>query len=415
MMQAGTTKPHSTNLPRPTSPNIKTNKTSMSASHIPNLNTLRRGGRGRLRGRGGPSTATNAPSKDRVVQATDTDASVSRLSAVNLGYLDDPFARALTTGAEARRLPIINRGMYAIRFPDRQNSPNERYYYLGTYVRSTAIDTLVNHFLNSAAVSNQPTGKKQIISLGAGSDTRVFRLLSSPRSQSPNLVYHEIDFAENTTAKIQAIRSTAALQKALGIQNEDDAAISETGDAFHSAVYHIHPVDLRSLSSIPDTPGPSGQETLQGIDPSLPTLLISECCLVYLSPTHADGVVNFFTKSLFPESTPLGLILYEPIRPDDAFGRTMVSNLAARGIHLQTLQRYATLEAQRGRLREHGFMGGQEARDVDFLWERWVDEQEKERVGGLEMLDEIEEWRLLAGHYCVAWGWRGGGFGGWRE
>lgn len=112
------------------------------------------------------------------------------------------------------------------------------------------------------------------------------------------------------------------------------------------------------------------------------------------------------------------MVLYEPIRPDDAFGRTMVANLATRGIQLQTLQEYASLEAQRRRLRELGLDRGQVAADVDFIWERWVNEREKERVAGLEMLDEMEEWRLLARHYCVAWGWRdtpGGVFEGWRE
>lgn len=92
----------------------------MSASQIPNLNTLRRGGgRGRLRGRGGlagdgssSSSTASRGGKDRVVQGTDHDASVSRLSAVGLGYLEDPFARALTPpDLETRRLPIINRGL----------------------------------------------------------------------------------------------------------------------------------------------------------------------------------------------------------------------------------------------------------------------------------------------------------------
>jgi [phosphatase 2A protein]-leucine-carboxy methyltransferase len=84
----------------------------MSAPQIPNLNTLRRGGgRGRFRARGGPDSSSSSGNKDRVVQGTDNDASVSRLSAVELGYLEDPFARALTPmGQEMRRLPIINRG-----------------------------------------------------------------------------------------------------------------------------------------------------------------------------------------------------------------------------------------------------------------------------------------------------------------
>ncbi|KAJ5147067.1 hypothetical protein N7526_000419 [Penicillium atrosanguineum] len=95
----------------------------------------------------------------------------------------------------------------------------------------------------------------------------------------------------------------------------------------------------------------------------------------------------------------------------------MVSNLATRGIQLQTLHRYASLEAQRARLREHGLDSGQATADIDFIWERWVSDEEKERVASLEMLDEMEEWRLLARHYCIAWGWRNGNdaeaFGGW--
>lgn len=278
----------------------------------------------------------------------------------------------------------------------------------GTYVRTTAIDRLVDRFLG------QNQGKKQIISLGAGSDTRVFRLLSSSsgQRQHADFVYHEIDFPVNTAAKIKAVRMTSGLQSALGME---DVVISESGDALHSPAYHLHPVDLRYLAG-----QSTGKEPhLEGVDTTLPTLLISECCLVYLSPPEAAGVVDYFTKTLFPPNdsgsatTPLGLVLYEPIRPDDPFGRTMVSNLAARGIHLQTLHRYASLELQRERLKEHGFCDGQSAADVDFLWERWVSKEEKERVSGLEMLDEMEEWQLLARHYCVAWGWRG--FDAWRE
>ncbi|KAL5364697.1 hypothetical protein BJX96DRAFT_168501 [Aspergillus floccosus] len=324
---------------------------------IPNLNTLRRGGgRGRFRGRGASSTGNPGPShggsKDRTVQGTDNDASVSRLSA-------EP-----------------------------------------TCAPPPSITSSTNF-----------------------SHTRVFRLLSS--DACPNLIYHEIDFAVNTAAKIRFIRATPRLQQALGIigGRDHDVTISDAGDALYSTTYHLHPLDLRSLRR--PTPA-DAQETchLRGVDPSLPTLLISECCLVYLSPREAAEVVGYFTEGVFGrgghlpgEGVPLGLILYEPIRPDDAFGRTMVSNLATRGIQLQTLNEYGSLGAQRRRLREQGFDSGQAAADVDFIWDRWVSETEKERVAGLEMLDEMEEWQLLARHYCVAWGWRqgeGGVFDGWR-
>lgn len=232
----------------------------------------------------------------------------------------------------------------------------------------------------------------------------------------------------NTAVKIRAIRSTPFLQQALGIDpSSNDVTVSEAGDALHSPSYHLHPLDLRSLSA-----NSSPSEILPGVDKGLRTLLISECCLVYLSPSEAAQVVSFFTEHLFgsapanngaceeaQSTTPLGILLYEPIRPDDPFGRIMVSNLAARGIQLQTLNKYASLAAQRARLREQGFGSGQAAADIDFIWERWVGEEEKERVASVEMLDEMEEWQLLARHYCIAWGWRDGDdtsvFGGWKS
>lgn len=88
----------------------------MAAPQIPNLNTLRKG---RVRSRGNGRAGEDDPGvrssgKDRVVQGTDNDASVSRMSAVELGYLDDPYAAALTPpGPATRRLPIINRGTVA--------------------------------------------------------------------------------------------------------------------------------------------------------------------------------------------------------------------------------------------------------------------------------------------------------------
>lgn len=86
----------------------------MSAPHIPNLNSLRRGGqRGRGRGLGDRTGGTGRKhvDHDQVVRNTDNDAATSRLSAVDAGYLEDPFARLLTPGEGVhRRLPLMNRG-----------------------------------------------------------------------------------------------------------------------------------------------------------------------------------------------------------------------------------------------------------------------------------------------------------------
>lgn len=76
---------------------------------------------------------------------------------------------------------------------------------------------------------------------------------------------------------------------------------------------------------------------------------------------------------------------------------------------MPTLEIYRRPTDQEVRLREAGF---NEVRQmtVDDIWERWIHEDEKERVDSLEGLDEVEEWKLLAGHYIVAWGWKGDGF-----
>ncbi|KAI5305721.1 carboxy methyl transferase for protein phosphatase 2A [Ascosphaera pollenicola] len=347
----------------------------MTAPSIPNLNTLFRGnprGRGGFQSRRNRNTNT-AASKDEVVQRTDTDASISRLSAVELGYFEDPFSRALCPNAvDVRRQPIINRG---------------------TYVRSSAIDVLVSRFLDSC-----PTSRKQIISLGAGSDTRPFRVFTDRKKE--DIVYHELDFSANTKKKIRHIMSVPILMRGLGIQKPDDLYISEESDALHSPHYHVHPIDLRTLS--PDT----AANHLNGVDPSLPTLMISECCLIYLPPKEADNVLAYFMQTLFPSTTPISFVLYEPINPHDAFGRTMVTNLATRGIILETLDKYDSLDKERKRLFDSGLTSGQRAGDIDFLWEKWIMQDEKDRVARIEMLDELEEWKLLSQHYCVAWGWR---------
>ncbi|KAM7200030.1 putative leucine carboxyl methyltransferase [Naviculisporaceae sp. PSN 640] len=378
----------------------------MSANSIPNLLSLRgpsRGGgergRGRNRGRGrgfggrgGPGTepgssASTPTTHDATIQGTDTDAAVSRLSAVHVGYLQDPFASLFVQPApppghpSARRLPIINRG---------------------TYTRTTAIDKLVDIFLSQTSGGQE----RQIISLGAGTDTRSLRLFSaSARNPAPvqNLTYHEIDFPDIRARKLGIIRAAPQLRSVLS----DPPSITIT--SFHAKSIQsptsqllFHGLDLRDLAKS----NSNCPISLPLLNTQVPTLLISECCLCYLTPTDATSVINYFTSQI---SSNLGIILYEPIKPDDPFGQMMVSNLAARGIAMPTLDIYRQPADQEARLREAGFEQIRQM-TVDDIWEKWIEEEEKERVDGLEGLDEVEEWKLLAGHYIVAWGWKGDGF-----
>lgn len=264
----------------------------------------------------------------------------------------------------------------------------------GSYVRTSAIDLLVDRFMTT-----QPDQPKQIVSLGAGTDTRYFRL----RDKYPHarLVYHEIDFPANTAAKLASIQRHDKLHTKFG---PDAPSVNPAATTYQSETYNVHALDLRTLAqpNLDDAPLP----TLPNLSSSIPTVLLSEMCLVYLQPQAVSRILSAFLNTYIPAPTPVSLVLYEPILPNDAFGRTMTSNLRTRNIHLHTLMAYPELADQRARLRSGGFVQGARAADTEWLWRNWVSEEEKERVAGLEMLDEFEELDLLLKHYCVAWGWR---------
>ncbi|ROT34826.1 leucine carboxyl methyltransferase [Sodiomyces alkalinus F11] len=377
----------------------------MSANSIPNLLSLREnknprsgsartGLRGLGRDKGSDSQTverTPTSTQDRIVQGTDDDAAVSRLSAVDLGYLDDPFAQHFIETPSGggrpspRRLPIINRG---------------------TYTRTRALDHLIDSFLAqqaplAASTCGDDQGAKtaaevpqiQIISLGAGTDTRIFRLFS--RRAFPGLVYHELDFPAIARKKAHIIQATPTLKQLLG-----DLSLADDGSwacqLLTGVQYHCHALDLRHLVT------DASLSSVRGLNVDLPTLLLSECCLCYLEPSTAKGVIQRFTDHI----PNLAVVIYEPVKPYDAFGRMMVSNLAARKLRMPTLECYPLPIDQQTRLLEAGLTQAK-TMTIDEIWECWISQDEKRRIDAIERLDEIEEWQLLAGHYIVAWGWKG--------
>jgi [phosphatase 2A protein]-leucine-carboxy methyltransferase len=269
----------------------------------------------------------------------------------------------------------------------------------GSSVRHLAVTRLVDLFLET-------TAKCQIISLGAGSDTRPFSLLAKYNTQAAaaaddataddaKLIYHELDFAVTATKKALTIYNSPLLSDV--IYRAGSRSQTPPGAEIHTPDYHLHAIDLRTLNAT--TP------LLPGMDPTLPTLVISECCLCYLQPDEADQVFSFLVTHFGRGDNGaggLGMILYEPIGGNDAFGQVMIENLAMRGISLPTLQRFPTLQAEVQRLADRG-LGAPRAADMMYIYERWITREEQQRISRLEFLDELEELRLLLSHYCVAW------------
>ena len=88
------------------------------------------------------------------------------------------------------------------------------------------------------------------------------------------------------------------------------------------------------------------------IDQHAPTLVLTECLLVYLDPLDSHNLLswcsNFFSKAPF-----LGTLTYEMMQPFDAFGEVMVANLERRGCELKGLRSCPDIEAQITRMKEH--------------------------------------------------------------
>ena len=301
--------------------------------------------------------------RDGVARTADA-AHAGRLAASDAGYFADGFLRCFAGAAGLRRSPgaMINRG---------------------TFARLAAIGSACEQFLDACAAAGSPA---QVVSLGAGLDTRWWALHALGRQ--PRL-WVEVDQEEVVRRKALAIGRDAALHGALP---EGAAAASlERGAVSSAAGYQLRAADLRDVSALEAALADAGWR------PAEPTLVLAECVLVYLPPEAAAAVVALFGGA------PGGgaLAVYEQIGPDDPFGRTMVDNLRRRNCALLGLAACPSCAAQEARARAAGYSRA-EAVPVLEYYEAAVSADERRRVERLELLDELEEWRLLLSHYAVA-------------
>ncbi|WVQ99001.1 hypothetical protein IAU59_006133 [Kwoniella sp. CBS 9459] len=448
---------------------------------------------------------------DDAIRQTDDDAASSRLSAVNAGYLTDPFVSLLYKpsmshsggSANARKPPLIN---------------------VGTHHRTVGIDIVVDKFLDKYAHAQaqarpDPNGTTeteteieigvgaaggpgsgggagqgsgghaggdasdvrdeggcQIVSLGSGSDTRFWRLMS--RSHPPKIAkYVEIDFPHLTSPKAQRIARSKKLQAAVAhsdpgastaVANAASTAsasaavtaessfssgttaaagssntykVSQGGTRLDSAVYTLLPLDLRPSPSPPSSsssasspsatfsqpPQPSStpstlpsalsagksihelldEAVLPLLNPDVPTLFLAECLFPYMPPDDACAIISWFGSTF---NTCVGVV-YEMCGLDDGFGKVMRRNLASRNLSIPG-SIFPTPASQGERFLDAAALGQGVFTHcgAKTLWqvrEDVIDHAELQRISRLEILDEIEELKLVLEHYVIAWGTKG--------
>lgn len=360
---------------------------------------------------------------DEAIRLTDFDALSSRLSCFLKGYNPDDiflfdliplvvYYQLLSIPSEFKRFGIARKlksqffnvfntsrlhieQLLSVKIPtiDKYTPLKSPMINRGTYLRTSTISSNIETFISSYP-ANQPV---QIISLGAGNDTRCFNFLPN----HPNLSYIEIDVEQTVRVKKLSILSSPKLSSIVNashISSYPSTAdeLSQIDPGLHTDRYHLISYDLRNLS----TQDISLIPELSSIDPSIPTLIISECCICYLSKTDSDNLISFWRRNI-----NIGTFLvYEPLGGDSKssnnYGDVMVKNLICRGIEMPTLMEYGTVDSQQKRF---NLLIGPDVECVSMKWiyDNNIDIEEKDRLSRLEMLDELEELNLINSHYCL--------------
>ncbi|NXD17905.1 LCMT1 methyltransferase, partial [Nothocercus nigrocapillus] len=268
--------------------------------------------------------------------------------AVSVGYWKDPYIQYFVRQAKERKAPEINRGKLACGFTE--------------FFFSYASETFL--MLNSYSVS-----------------------------QDENLLpkkYFEVDFPMIVARKIHNIKSKPPLSKPIMESHSGESLLIDS-HSLDSSRYSIIGGDLRFSSDL--------EEKLKkhNLDIQLPTLLIAECVLVYMTPQQSANLLKW-ASSTFPMAM---FINYEQVNMTDRFGQIMIENLQRRQCNLAGVEVCRSLDSQRERLLLNGW---ETAHAIDMMKVySFLPQADVKRIEGLEFLDEKELFEQLMQHYCICW------------
>ncbi|CAG5910799.1 leucine carboxyl methyltransferase 1 isoform 1-T1 [Menidia menidia] len=303
---------------------------------------------------------TDTDTADEAVRATCDDASVCKRFATSKSYWKDPYIQYFVRSVGERKAPEINRGYYA-----RVQGVK---YLLDAFIKKTECDC-------------------QIINLGAGLDTTFWRLKDEklmPRK------FFEVDFPTVVARKIHYIKTKSPLSKPIIETHSTDALLLD-GQSLDSDRYCIIGADLRDISNM--------DEKLKKfqLDPELPTLLLSECVMVYMTPLQSSNLAHWAAETFHTAM----FINYEQVNMGDRFGQVMIENLQRRQCTLAGVESCQSLDSQKERFLRTGWEHA-DALDMITVYSM-LPQDDVARIESLEFLDERELLQQLLQHYSICW------------
>lgn len=302
-----------------------------------------------------------------------------KFSACRLGYFQDPFIQAVHsalnhTGGKSnqvRRSPIIHRGYYA---------------------RNEIFTKVMADFFAATAESS-----RQVLFLGAGFDTTP---LIPYQQELPGVRTFEVDFPDIIKSKVDIFRTIPGIVTLLDTYPTDVAPVT-TRTTTTIGPHTFISQDLRNAQAV------SANLTESGFDPTLPTLVLSECVLVYMGK---DATLALATElGQIMQSDALWLT-YDMITPNDVYGKNMIRNLQNVGFEIPGLKDFPTLEDQKDRFLLTGWSDSHSC-NMRFYYDKLLPQESKERISKLEILDEVEEWNMLMEHYSLTIATKGANLG----
>ncbi|KAL4160534.1 hypothetical protein PRNP1_001102 [Phytophthora ramorum] len=312
------------------------------------------------------------------------------ISAVTIGYFQDPFLRFFVD-KPTRRIPLIHRGYY---------------------LRHVAVARCVDLFLSQYVTSSQVN----IVSLGAGFDTLFFRLLEQ-RQFAGKIVFTEVDCDAIVDAKKRLLADQDA-HADLFPKDVGNLTVVATDDAnvawqcrVPTATYSLIACDLG------DTERLNASLAAAGVDKSLPTLILAECVLSYLAPEKGTKLLRWLADG-FPSGS---IALYDPIglqasdegstnsvdtsekkdKDASAFGTTLQRYFSVKGCTLRGARGFRTAADHARRLLALSHWQRCRILDMNGVFAACTNAEEKRRLSTLEPFDEYTDWTLCNAHYAI--------------